>query len=479
MKRVSKYLLSLFFMILSCFIMYRASASSANVLAARTSDKLLGNFIGSAYNIFYGRDADYDGFSYWYRMIGSGQVSVSTFIEKFVLESKEFRESVKIKEDFIQKMYRFIFDRDPDEEGLNYWNGYIDNKIVEYYSKEYPNSYTSSEILILRWNINDSPKVIREVVEKMIHSDEFSVRVSLMNVKLDKESLNIRRDRANPLEIFNSLDKVMYKSDFSKEIMKVSQMADQLQLDINNRSTSMRLRNKIIKYLGANINNVAVSFYDLTTNESFDINGDVLFKAGSTYKVPLNLVLYDLVQAGKIDLNEKVEYVHSKHYEGGSGVLKDYVVDETLPSQTFGELSRRSLLNSDNIAANMLITGISKYANIYGEYGKILGYPLNRTGNLFSTDDMMIFLKKLYYNKDKNPYYKNIITNLKNSSIGVRIGRYIPDNIVANKYGSFNGNYHDIGIVFGDKPFIICIYTNNVNNAEKVIADIAKFAYER
>lgn len=479
MKKISKYFLVLFLVVTSCLVTYKPHNVSANILVTRTSDKLLGDFIGSAYNIFYGRDADYDGFSYWYQMIGNGQASISTFIQKFVLESKEFCESVKVKEDFIEKMYKFIFNREPDKEGVQYWSGYIDSKIIDYYKGEYPSSYTNSEILVLRWDINDSPKVIQDVVYKLIHSDEFALRISFMNVKLDKESVNIRKDRTHSFAIFNSLDKVVYNKDYSKDVLERSKKAEQLQLEINNRSTSMRLRNKILKYLGGNVNNVAVSFYDLTTDESFDINGDVLFKAGSTHKVPLNLVLYDLVQAGKIDLNTKVEYVHSKHYEGGSGVFQNYVVNGTLPPQPFSELSRRSLLNSDNIAANMLITGINNYTNLYGEYGKILGYPLNRTGNLFSTNEMMVFLKKLYYNKGNNPYYQNIITNLKNSSQGVRIGRYIPESIVANKYGSYNGNYHDIGIVFGDRPFIICIFTNNVTNAEKIIADIAKLAYER
>ena len=226
------------------------------------------------------------------------------------------------------------------------------------------------------------------------------------------------------------------------------------------------------------VNNVAVSFYDVTTKESFDINGDVLFKAGSTHKVPLNIVLYDLVQSGKINLNSKVEYVHSQHYEGGSGVLQGYLVGEYLPPQTFAELSKRSLLNSDNIAANMLITGINQVTSLYREYGKILEEPLNRTGNLFSTNEMRKFLLKLYENKD-NPYYKNIIQYLKDSSTGVRMGRYIPEGIVANKYGSFQGNYHDIGIVFGDRPFILVIYTKDLSNAEKVIADISKIVYER
>src|SRR5699024_8192924 len=106
--------------------------------------------------------------------------------------------------------------------------------------------------------------------------------------------------------------------DNSEAVLKAEKDADDLQKELSKRPGALSLKNKILKYLGNNINNVAVSFYDATTHEFFDINGDVLFKAGSTHKVPLNIVLYDLVQAGKIDLNDKVAYVHEKHYEGGA-----------------------------------------------------------------------------------------------------------------------------------------------------------------
>ncbi len=477
MKKAFKFLMVIF-LLTSCLVIGRGN-NVYSMIVTKDSDKLLGDFIASAYNIFYGRDVDYDGFSYWYKMIGSGQVSVETFIDKFILESKEFKDTVELKEDFVERMYNFIFDREPDKNGKEYWMSYINKRIVELYKDEYPEYYTNSDILILRWNINNSPKVVKEFVYRLIHSDEFSMRVSFMNAKLTHDSVMIHLDRTSPRTIFDSIKNNIYDKDYSGVIEAEKAAAKKYQNELNNRSVSSQLKSKILKYLGGRVNNVAISFYDLTTKESFNINGDVLFKAASTHKVPLNLVLYDLILDGKINLNDKVEYIHSKHNEGGSGVLQNQVVNGYLPPQTFSELSRRSLLNSDNIAANMLITGINKYSNLYREYGNILGYSLNRTGNMFSTNEMMHFLRKLYYNEENNLHYKNIVTNLKNSSQGVRIGKYIPESIVANKYGAYGSNYHDIGIVYGDKPFIICIYTNNVQNAEKFIADIAKLAYER
>lgn len=477
MKKVLKFF-TIAFLIFSFLNFEIPKASTINVIT-KTSDKLLGDFIESAYNIFYQRDSDLDGFSYWYKMLSSGKVSVKYFVEKFVLESAEFSKTTKLKDDFIDKIYRFILGREIDEDDLEYWLRYIDNRIIYHYKNNYPADYERDEVLILRWNINDSPKVISDVVSKLLNSVEFSIRVSFMNVKLNDSNVILSSERSNATSVYDSITPKIYKYDDSQEILESENKANDLQKELYQKPGASNLKNQIIKYLGENINNVAVSFYDITTHEFFSINGDVQFKAGSTYKVPLNIVLYDLVQAGKINLNDKVQYVHEKHYEGGSGVLQNSVVNKYLPPQKFSELSRRSLLNSDNIAANMLITGINSHTNLYNQYGKILGYSLERTGNTFSTNEMNLFLKKLYYNEENNPYYQDIIKYLKDSSAGVRIGRYIPESIVANKYGSYQGNYHDIGIVFGDKPFILSIYTKDLKNPENIIANIAKIIYER
>lgn len=486
MKSVFKYVAIVFFSLcLFLNVGFTSKASNLNVMT-KTSDKLLGNFVESAYNVLYNRKSDLDGFTYWYEILGTGQATVKDFIKKFVLESGEFFEKTKLKKDFIDKLYKFILGREVDKKSSNFWINYIDEKILEYYKKEYPNSYKRSDILTLRWNINDSPKVVDEVVNLIMNSAEFSIRVSFMNVKLDDNHVMLSTNRTNPLNIFNSTIKNVNSYDYSNEEKELKEKAETLMKKLSLKSEAppknsimSPLEAKILNYLGSNVSNVAISFYDIKTKESFDINGDILFKAGSVYKVPLNMVLYDLVQKGKINLNDTVPYVHEKHYESGSGLLQNYIVDETLPPKTYANLSKLSLINSDNIAANMLISGISLHANLYKEYGKLLGHTLNRKGNLFSTNEINEFLKKIYFNEGGNPYYERIIDYLKKSSVGVRLGKYIPDSIIANKYGSYDGNYHDVAIVFGNRPFILSVFTRNLPNAETIIAQVGKMVYER
>ena len=472
MKSVFKCF-AMVFLILGLFLNvgFTSKASNLNVMT-KTSDKLLGNFVESAYNVLYNRESDLDGFTYWYEMLGTGQATAKEFIKKFVLESGEFFERTKLKKDFIDKLYKFILGREVDNKSSDFWINYIDEKILEYYKKEYPAFYKNSDILTLRWNINDSPRVVNEVVNLIMNSAEFSIRVSFMNIKLDDNDVMLSsKTRTSPLNIYNNTIKNVNMYDYTNEEKELQDKAEALMKKLSLKPDSQiknsqvsPLEAKILNYLGSNVSNVAVSFYDLKTKKSFDINGDILFKAGSVHKVPLNMVLYDLVQQGKINLNDTVPYVHEKHYEGGSGVLQNYVVNGTLPPQTYENLSKLSLINSDNIAANMLISGINSHASLYKEYGKILGHTLNRTGNLFSTNEINEFLKKIYFNEGDNPYYHRIIDYLKKSSIGVRLGRYIPDSIIANKYGSYDGNYHDVAIVFGNRTFVLSVFTRNLPN---------------
>lgn len=51
--------------------------------------------------------------------------------------------------------------------------------------------------------------------------------------------------------------------------------------------------------------------------------------------------------------------------------------------------------------------------------------------------------------------------------------KYITDYDVAHKYGSYEGNIHDYGIVYGKEPYIIGVFTKSVPDAEELIANIS------
>ena len=84
---------------------------------------------------------------------------------------------------------------------------------------------------------------------------------------------------------------------------------------------------------------------------------------------------------------------------------------------------------------------------------------------------MEVVWTKLYKERDK---YPELIKYLEDSKEGEWIKEGIPDKKVASKYGALDANYHDTAIVFGDKDYILLIYTNNLRNSGQSIKDIAK-----
>ena len=64
MKNVFKNFVLIFSVLVFCFLSVVVPKASTVNVVTKTSDKLLGNFIESVYNIFYNRESDLDGFTY-------------------------------------------------------------------------------------------------------------------------------------------------------------------------------------------------------------------------------------------------------------------------------------------------------------------------------------------------------------------------------------------------------------------------------
>ena len=67
--------------------------------------------------------------------------------------------------------------------------------------------------------------------------------------------------------------------------------------------TSYTLYDKIKVFLGNDIENIGLVYYDINSKDKISINEDLQFTTASTYKVGLNLLFYSLVSKGEINLN--------------------------------------------------------------------------------------------------------------------------------------------------------------------------------
>lgn len=233
------------------------------------------------------------------------------------------------------------------------------------------------------------------------------------------------------------------------------------------------LENEIKNYLGSNINNIGLSYYDITSGETISINPDKTFLAASTVKVQMNMVLADMFTNGQATQNEQLAYTQAD-YEEGTGILQG-----TSLSKSYGitTLSDYSIIYSDNIATNMIMRRIG-YENFRNSVDNKLGISTDHSGNYITSAEETNILKQLYENKENNSYYSHIIDIMKKTAFHDRLDKYIDNNIVAHKIGNYSNYVNDVGIIYTDNPYVISIYTKGVDNADEVIAHISKLIYD-
>ena len=115
---------------------------------------------------------------------------------------------------------------------------------------------------------------------------------------------------------------------------------------------------------------------------------------------------------------------------------------------------------------------------VFKQYDDILGYEADHTDNSITANDAAQYLKVLYFNKDDNPYYDTLINNMKNTVYHDRIDKYIDQSLVAHKIGDYETYVNDIAIVYANAPYILTIYTNNVVNANEIIAETSQIIFD-
>jgi len=235
----------------------------------------------------------------------------------------------------------------------------------------------------------------------------------------------------------------------------------------------LNLESQVKAYVKDYEDNIGLCYFDLTTEKSIEINTSKEFAAASTVKVPMNLVLLNLAQEGKINFDSSMEFQGSD-FEGGTGILQTQNLTGPIPLKT---LSKYSIVYSDNIATQMIIRKIGR-ERMYDSFEELLGREVPRKGNLTTTANAADFLKLLYKNPDNNPYYAYLIENMKNTSFHDRIDKYIPQEITAHKIGNYGSYVNDIAIIYTGRPYILAVYTMGLREPEEKIAQISKMIYD-
>ncbi len=238
-----------------------------------------------------------------------------------------------------------------------------------------------------------------------------------------------------------------------------------------------KLKENIMAYLNNQEGKYSVYFYSINTGGEININADEEFIAASTIKFPINLYLYTKFMSGELSPDDKMTY-EDQDYEEGTG---DIQYGKKGESYTLGDLSTRSIVDSDNVAINMLIRLLGR-SNIYDYRDKIAGHAINRSGNYSTPREMGEYLKEAIRLQKAYPgKVDKLFDDMKHTIFNDRLPAKLPQSVeVAHKIGTQVSAVHDIGVVYGDNPYIIAVMSKDVNEdvAPEVIATINKMVFD-
>lgn len=152
---------------------------------------------------------------------------------------------------------------------------------------------------------------------------------------------------------------------------KLSEIQEDQSTELENKDNSQYIDTALAKeieaYLKENdIDHEKVSYCitDLKHNIKYSMNEKEEFVAASTYKLPLAMLYYDMVNEGKYDLDTTFTYKSYMHEDGGV-ISSDYGIGSQIPLKDILDIM---IIYSDNDAGHIL------YENLGGwkEYKKAM-----------------------------------------------------------------------------------------------------------
>ena len=217
-------------------------------------------------------------------------------------------------------------------------------------------------------------------------------------------------------------------------------------------------------------NEIGIVYKNFATGYRYAQEDKHYFTAASTIKVVYAMKIYDRIRKGELSKDTDIEY-NEKFLEDGNGQITN---NKKKDSYKLDYVIQNMIQYSDNTATNMLMGNSATAASLVIKYLSELGVtlpPEEAQANKITPAMMEAVWNKLYKERDK---YPELIKYLEDSDDGEWIKEGITNKKIASKYGAIESNYHDTAIVFGDKDYLLLIYTNNLSNSGQSIKNISK-----
>ena len=263
----------------------------------------------------------------------------------------------------------------------------------------------------------------------------------------------------------------------------------------------IQARAEIDTLIAASGAEVAVAWrpLDAKAGEEILINPSLRFHAASTMKVPVMIELFRQVNVRKLKLDDKVVVTNqfTSIQDGSPYVLSasedsDGEVYKAMGKKlTYRELIEAAITVSSNLATNILIEqlgarNVQATVDTMGATGMqvLRGVEDQKAfdaGKNNTTDalGLLALFEAIGQGRAINVNASAMMIDiLKRQKINDRIPAGLPaGTVVAHKTGNVTGIYHDAGIVYSARPYVLVVLTRGIKDttvSAKLIADITR-----
>lgn len=262
-----------------------------------------------------------------------------------------------------------------------------------------------------------------------------------------------------------------------------------------------------ISHLADSLNaQVGVSCFDLETGQQYDFHARTMMHAASTMKVPVMVEVFRQVDAGNLQLdnrlavkNEFYSIVDSSRFsldidrDGGESLydalgtkvsLATLVDDMIIHSSNLATNLLIELVDAKKVTASMRALGADTIQVLRG----VEDIKAFRKGwsNYTNAYDLRVILTAIANGTAASPEScEKMIEIMSRQAYRKKIPAGLPDSVrVANKTGSITAISHDCAIVFppNRKPYVLVVLTKGIakpEQAEKAIAQISRSIYHQ
>ena len=267
------------------------------------------------------------------------------------------------------------------------------------------------------------------------------------------------------------------------------------------------LKAEIQKIIAGKNATVGVSVLDFETNKSIDINGEKKLPMLSVFKFHIALAVLDLVDHGKLNLDQKIFIKKEELLENTHSPIRDKFPNGNI-EMPLSELIKYTVAGSDNNGCDILLRliggtetvqkfidnkGIKNFTIKADEAQMHKGYEF-MYWNISTTNDSNLLLKNFYDGKVLSKASTDFLMKkmIETTTGTTKIVAQLPKNIkVAHKTGSSGKNEkgltiaeNDIGIIElpNGKHYAISAFVSDSMESEetntKMIADISQLVFD-